>query len=157
MQGATTMPNAEILGPSTDMQPRLEIADAQSILYTRDHERSVDAGGQKASKLTAANLQLQAYAQSLKMAFNAARSMTRQLGKVYHDTLRRQQTYKLAFEHARTCDIILNGDGRRRPEHFDPRLLEAFRIKNQEFETINCLPRGGTEYGDCVDNWEREG
>jgi len=49
------MPNAEILGPSTDMQPRLEIADAQSILYTRDHERSVDAGGQKASKLTAVN------------------------------------------------------------------------------------------------------
>jgi hypothetical protein len=117
MQGATTMPNAEIPVPSAEMQPRLEIADAQSILYTRDHERSVDAECQKASKLTAANQQLQAYAQNLKMAFNAARSMTRELGKVYHDTLRRQQPYKPAF---------------------DARLLEAFRTKHQEFETIYC-------------------
>jgi len=64
--------------------------------------------------------------------------MTRKLGKVYHDTLRRQQPYKLAFDYARTCDIILNGDGRRRPKHFDSRILEAFRIKLQEVETIHC-------------------
>jgi hypothetical protein len=68
MQGATTMPNAEIPVPSAEMRPRLEIADAQAILYTRDHDRSVDAECQKASKLTAANQQLQAYAQNLKMA-----------------------------------------------------------------------------------------
>ena len=91
------------------------------------------------------------------MPFNAARSMTRKLGKVYHDTLRCQQPYKPAFDHASTYAIILNGDGRRRPEHFDSCLLEAFRIKHQEFETINCLPHGGTEYGDCADNREREG
>jgi putative two-component system response regulator len=64
--------------------------------------------------------------------------MTRELGKVYHDTLRRQQPYKPSFDHARTCDSILNGDGRRRPEHFDARLLEAFRTKHQEFEASYC-------------------
>ena len=138
MQGATTILNAEIPVPSADMQLRLEIADAQSILYTRDHERSMDAECQKLSKVTTPNRQLQAHAQNLKMAFNASRSMTRELGNVYHDMLRRQQPYKPAFDHARTCDIILNGDARRRPEHFDSRLLEAFRIKLQEFETIYC-------------------
>jgi hypothetical protein len=138
MYEATTMLNDEIPVPSAEMQSRLEIADAQSILYTRDHERSVDAECQKASKLTTANQQLQAYAQNLKMAFNATRSMTREPGNVYHDTLRRQQPYKPAFDHARTWDIILNGDGRRRPEHFDARLLEAFRTRHQEFETIYC-------------------
>jgi hypothetical protein len=142
MQGATTMPNADIPAPSADMQRRLEIADAQSILYTRDYKRSVDAECQaecqKASKLTAANQQLQAYARNLKMAFNAARSMTRELGKVDHDTLRSQRPYKPAFDHARTCDIILNGDGRRRPELLDPRLLKAFRTIHQVFEAIYC-------------------
>ena len=124
--------------PNAEMQRRLEIADAQSILYTRDHERSVDAECQKASKLTAPNQQLQAYARNLKTAFNAERSMTRELEKVYHDMLRSRWLYKPAFDHARTCDIILNGDRRRRREHFDPRLLEAFRTIHQEFEAIYC-------------------
>jgi cyclic di-GMP phosphodiesterase len=72
------------------------------------------------------------------MAFNAERSMTRELEKVYHDTLRNRRPYKPAFDHARTCDLILNGDGTRRPEHFDPRLLKAFRTIHQVFEAIYC-------------------
>jgi hypothetical protein len=74
MQRATTMSNAEIPVPSTQVQRRLEIADAQLVL----------------------------------------------------------------FDHAKTCDIILRGDGRTRPEHFDPRLLETFRAIHQAFEAIYC-------------------
>jgi hypothetical protein len=107
------MPNAEIPVLSAEMQRRLAIADVQSIPYTHETERSTHAEGQKAAKFTAANQPLQAYTRNLRMAFNAERRMTKELEKVYHDTLRHRRLYKPAFDHARTCDIILNGDGRR--------------------------------------------
>lgn len=53
-----------------------------------------------------------------------------------YDALRSKRSYKPPFSHDKTCDIILNGDGRTKPAHFDPQLLDAFRDLHRVFETI---------------------
>jgi putative two-component system response regulator len=53
-----------------------------------------------------------------------------------YDALRNSRVYKKAFDHAKACDIILNGDGRTMPKDFDPRILSAFRETLNDFEMI---------------------
>ncbi len=57
------------------------------------------------------------------------------LGDTY-DALRSVRPYKPALSHEKTYDIIVNGNARTKPRHFDPRLLEAFREKHLEFDRI---------------------
>jgi len=53
-----------------------------------------------------------------------------------YDALRSKRVYKPAFSHEKTCSIILEGDGRSMPAHFDPELHETFRRVHSDFEGI---------------------
>ncbi|WP_113075464.1 HD domain-containing phosphohydrolase [Petrotoga sp. 9PW.55.5.1] len=53
-----------------------------------------------------------------------------------YDALRSKRSYKEAFSHEKAIEIILNGDERTKPEHFNPGLLSIIEKYNQEIKEI---------------------
>ncbi len=54
-----------------------------------------------------------------------------------YDALRTRRPYKPARPHDEAVEVILNGDGRTLPQHFDPVLLQVFREIHPELEQIH--------------------
>jgi putative two-component system response regulator len=53
-----------------------------------------------------------------------------------YDALRSERCYKLGFDQGKTLSIILNGDGRTDPSHFDPELINILRKVGDKFDAI---------------------
>lgn len=62
-----------------------------------------------------------------------------------YDALRASRPYKIAFDHEKASDIIINGDGRTMPGHFDPTVLAAFQNIKTDFAHI--YDSGSTSIG----------
>lgn len=53
-----------------------------------------------------------------------------------YDALRNPRVYKPAFSHEKAIEIIIEGDGRVKPEHFDPQILKIFKLNHHKFDEI---------------------
>jgi putative two-component system response regulator len=53
-----------------------------------------------------------------------------------YDALRSMRAYKATFTHDETVHILLQGDGRTEPEHFDPEILRIFRHVEKGFHAV---------------------
>jgi len=53
-----------------------------------------------------------------------------------YDALRSPRPYKRGFTHQEAMDIILKGDGRTEPRHFDPRVLKVFELIHKELDRV---------------------
>lgn len=54
-----------------------------------------------------------------------------------YDALVSPRVYKPGMPHGEAMDIILVGDGRIMPSHFDPQVLEVFKLVSEELRRLN--------------------
>ena len=64
-----------------------------------------------------------------------------------YDALRSKRPYKLSFSQEKTESIIIKGDGRTMPDHFDPQVLSAFKKSIGKFNEIyEFIYKVGTDH-----------
>jgi putative two-component system response regulator len=53
-----------------------------------------------------------------------------------YDALRSRRPYKEPLDHSRAVQVISQGDGRTKPDHFDPAVLACFLAQADHFASV---------------------
>lgn len=111
---------ADILRKTRDIVEEEESFFSKAVEISECHHEKFDGSGYP-NKLKGEEIPLSARIVSLADIYDALTSPRR---------------YKLAFPHEEVMDIILKGDGRIMPEHFDPKVLQTFVDVSEEIREL---------------------
>jgi len=127
--GFSELLKEQVIGPLNEKQ----LQYVQNILQSGEHLLSLINDILDLSKVEAGTLEVESVPINLKEVLQWGLFM------------QKRRSYKPAFSHEKAYRIIVEGDSRTTPDHFDPEVFKAFRRRSDDFADIFERYKGENE------------